>query len=123
MVWGSRWSPDGKRIAFGDKDAQGALQIFVMNADGSGRRRVTRFDEAGQQAQMPAWSPDGSRLAVQSGVRGQSAHIWIVDAVTGAAHKLAPHWSPTTTRCPPGFPTANASPTRAPEPVEWKSGS
>jgi TolB protein len=91
VIWGSRWSPDGKRIAFADKDAQGVLQIFVMNADGSGRRRVTRFDEPGQQAQMPAWSPDGSQLAVQSGVRGQPAHIWIVDAATGAARKLAAH--------------------------------
>ena len=49
VVWGSRWSPDGKRIAFGDKDAQGALQIFVMNADGSGRRQVTRFTASGKR--------------------------------------------------------------------------
>jgi TolB protein len=104
VVWGSRWSPDGKRIAFGDKDAQGSLQIFVINADGSGRRRVTRFDEAGQQAQMPAWSPDGTRFAVQSGVRGQPAHIWIVDAVTGAARKLAAHEQPYDDEVPAWFP-------------------
>lgn len=63
------WSPDGRQIAFahtpgfGNADADGV--IVVMNADGSGRRRLTRhrsasgvfFDVA------PAWSPDGTRIA------------------------------------------------------------
>ena len=31
------WSPDGRKIAFG---AGG--EIYVMNADGSGKRRLTR---------------------------------------------------------------------------------
>lgn len=90
VVWGARWSPDGKRLAFGAKDEQGALHVFLTNADGSARRQVTR-STSGEQFQMPAWSPDASQFAVQGGVRGQPAHIWIVDAATGAARKLSPH--------------------------------
>lgn len=40
---------------------------------------------------MPAWSPDSARLAVQAGARGKPAHVWVVDASTGAAQKLAAH--------------------------------
>lgn len=104
VVWGARWSPDGKRIAFGDRDAQKALNIYVINADGSGRRQVTRQAAPGEQAQMPSWSPDGSRLAVQGGNRGVPAHIWIVDAETGAARKLAAHVEPYDDEVPAWFP-------------------
>ena len=48
------WSPDGSRLA-GDTDGQ----IFVINADGSGLRQVTRDGNN----TWPAWSPDGSRIA------------------------------------------------------------
>ena len=51
------WSPDGSRLAFGDGTDPG--QIFVINADGSGLRQVTRDGDNN----WPAWSPDGSRIA------------------------------------------------------------
>ena len=35
------WSPDGTRIAY-YTDVDGNFQLFVMNADGSGRRQLTR---------------------------------------------------------------------------------
>jgi TolB protein len=34
------WSPDGRRLAFGS-DRDGDLEVYVMNADGSGQRRLT----------------------------------------------------------------------------------
>ena len=40
---------------------------------------------------MPSWSPDGSKLAVQSSAKDKPGHIWTVDISTGAAHKLAAH--------------------------------
>jgi TolB protein len=45
------WSPDGRRIAFDDHYA-----IYVLNADGSGLRRLA------QNATFGSWSPDGRKL-------------------------------------------------------------
>ncbi len=84
VVWGARWSPDGKRIAFADKDAKGDLHVFVIEADGSGRRQATRLEASDLREQMPAWSPDGAKLAVQAARAKEPAHIWIVDLSTGA---------------------------------------
>ena len=54
------WSPDGKLIAFAaDLGVREALSyrpdVFVMRADGSQRRRLTRNDDSFG----PVWSPDG----------------------------------------------------------------
>ena len=50
-------SPDGRKIAFITGDA-----VWMMNADGSGRRRVVRHPPIGMVWRL-AWSPDGSRIA------------------------------------------------------------
>jgi Tol biopolymer transport system component len=53
------WSPDGRSIAFASsRDRQS--EIYVMNADGSGKRNLTR-DRANDD--YPTWSPDGRRIA------------------------------------------------------------
>jgi TolB protein len=104
VVWGSRWSPDGKQIAFADRDPKGILTVFVMNADGSARRQVTRLAESEGRAQMPSWSPDGKKLAVQVTAKAQPGHIWIVDLATGAARKLAAHARPYQDEVPAWFP-------------------
>ena len=91
VAWNTRWSPDGKWIAFTGRDAAEILHVYVMGADGSGLRQVTHFPATDGQAQVPAWSPDGRQLAVQAGDRRVPAHVWIVDAATGTASKLNPH--------------------------------
>jgi Tol biopolymer transport system component len=78
----SDWSPDGQTIAFdsdridvdGRKDA---VQVYVMNADGSGVTQLTRgpgFHGA------PGWSPDASSLAIDADWGGYPAlqGIWII---------------------------------------------
>ncbi|MGH9317090.1 MAG: hypothetical protein ACRD1P_08290 [Thermoanaerobaculia bacterium] len=104
VVWGVRWSRDGKQIAFGDRDSQGLLHVYAINADGSGRRQVTHFPASDGNAQMPSWSPDNRMLAVQATAKDQPGHIWIVDAATGDAKKLAAHSEPYADEVPAWFP-------------------
>ena len=61
----ARWSPDGRRIAF-IKIADTATpftvgELWVMNADGSGARKLADADAGHGFAE--AWSPDGQRIA------------------------------------------------------------
>jgi PKD repeat protein len=53
------WSPDGAQIAFAS-DRDGQLELYLMNADGSGVRRVT-FNEG--FVGLPAWFRDGTSIA------------------------------------------------------------
>jgi Tol biopolymer transport system component len=93
IAWNNHWSPDGKRIAFTSRnDPNGELAIFVTNADGTHRRQLSHFAPGSGNAQWPVWSPDGRQLAIQvNGPKKNDAHIWILDAATGDARKLAAH--------------------------------
>ncbi|MCB2223723.1 MAG: septum formation family protein [Actinobacteria bacterium] len=53
------WSPDGTRIAY-SAEVDGNTDIYVVNADGTGRARLT--DDPGVD-DTPVWSPDGTRIA------------------------------------------------------------
>jgi Tol biopolymer transport system component len=63
------WSPDGSRLAFGCTLGRvlpsqvGDFEVCVVNADGSGLRRIT--DAAGISA-AGGWSPDGRRVVFAS---------------------------------------------------------
>ena len=52
------FSPDGKRIVF-PHDMTGALELYVINADGSGLAQITHD---GTFHAAPHWSPDGSHI-------------------------------------------------------------
>jgi Tol biopolymer transport system component len=53
------WSPDGRKLAFVSR-RDGNSEIYVMNADGSGLRNVTRTRSNDLD---PVWSPDGHAIA------------------------------------------------------------
>jgi Tol biopolymer transport system component len=106
------WSPDGRQIAVRslvnrESGVDGSVVltyrdagIYIMNADGSGRRRLTSEEDA-----APAWSPDGSRLVVARADTVGSRRLVIVSAADGlSAQQLTsggaqigdtdPSWSP-----------------------------
>jgi len=104
------WSPDDRRIAATRRDSTGTLQVWVMNADGSHARALTRFTPDDGRPQWPAWSADGRKIAIQAGIydrrdptRG-TAHIWVLDLATGVATKLAAHTAPQIDETPSWFP-------------------
>ncbi|HEX4936995.1 MAG TPA: Ig-like domain-containing protein [Gemmatimonadaceae bacterium] len=97
------WSPDGTKIAFsGSEGAGAALDIFVINVDGTGLTNLTA-DMPFSYEHAPAWSPDGTMLAFASlNIFGHS-HIYTMNAdgsgrtmLTSATGESAAHptWSP-----------------------------
>jgi len=52
------WAPSGRRLAF-SLNVRGTFEIFVVNTDGTGLRRLTRNRLNDVD---PAWSPDGRTI-------------------------------------------------------------
>ena len=74
------WSPDGNKIAFVSYK-EGERDIYVMNADGTGRTRLT-FSE---RVSAVAWSPDGIKIAYSAEWEGNS-EIYIMNAAGSGPH-------------------------------------
>jgi Tol biopolymer transport system component len=92
-----RWSPDGKTIAFNSRRT-GYWQVFLVNADGSGLRQLTR---GRYDARYPAWSPDGQWIAFAGNEEGH----WELYAIpvqggepmrltAGSGDSTYPSWGP-----------------------------
>ena len=76
------FSPDGSQVAFSIwDDAARHAQVHVVNADGTGLRRVAPDDLA--NAADPVWSPDGRRLAVARWFDGGRTRIAFIDPRDG----------------------------------------
>jgi Tol biopolymer transport system component len=78
------YSPDGKSIAF-LSDRTGALQVWIVQADGSSPRQLTT--ERSAEFHHLAWSPDGKRLAMQA-VKISESGIYDIAATGGPLRLL-----------------------------------
>ena len=99
--------PD-ERLAFTHADSGMSMQVWTI-ADGA-PQPITHIVAEEGSPQWPSWSPDGKWLAVQVGRYSQkepasnTAHVWLVDANTGNARKLAAHDRPYLDETPAFFP-------------------
>jgi TolB protein len=93
-----RWTSDGKRIVF-NSERTGEWQLWEMQADGSGLRRL-RTNDAREFQSDP--SPDDRQIAFLSHIEGHEK-LFVMDRASGAARVLMdhgdvilgnPHWSP-----------------------------
>jgi TolB protein len=104
------FSPDGGRVAYSRLDQSHAIQVWTVNSDGSNARAVTQFEEADGRAQWPAWSSDGTRMAIQVDLPNRehpelsTSCIWVIDLTTGGAQRLAPHAQAYLDETPSWFP-------------------
>jgi imidazolonepropionase-like amidohydrolase/Tol biopolymer transport system component len=84
-----RFSPDGQRIAF-TSDRGGGDNIWVMNADGSDKRQVTKEDF--RLLNQPTWSPDGKFIAAKkhftTGRSLGTGEVWIYHVSGGGGVPL-----------------------------------
>jgi Tol biopolymer transport system component len=66
------WSPNGKKIAF-ESDRDGKSEIYVMNADGSNEKNLTKKLVVSNQSNehRPAFSPNDRKIAFDTDLNGQ----------------------------------------------------
>jgi TolB protein len=89
------WSPDGSKLAF-TSNRDGNSEIYVVNRDGSGMRRLTNHPAIDV---TPTWSPTGTQIAFTSDRTG-SPQIWVMNADGSELNKITneswcdrPTWS------------------------------
>jgi TolB protein len=80
------WSPDGSRILY-STEVRGDRELFVMNADGSGKRRVTRW-RGGDSPQV--WLPDG-RIVFGHYRGAEPLPRWYLIRPDGSGLRSLPH--------------------------------
>jgi Tol biopolymer transport system component len=93
------WSPSGNRIVFfGSCDGSEGAGLYMVNPDGSDRRRLVVSSE-GSVDTYPSWAPNGRFVAFQrSGDASWAGTIFVVDTAGTEMRRIAdgilPSWSP-----------------------------
>lgn len=84
------------KIAYCHQMEDGWCDIYVINLDGSGNRKVIT------KASYPVWSPDGKRIAYQSPIENGSSQIFVANndgtnqkqLTTTYSSRIWPGWAP-----------------------------
>src|SRR3989442_3190348 len=74
-------SPDGKSIAYSTTDPQGVNHLWILNLDLRSRYRPAGLDDP---ADHPAWSPNGTKLALRR-LTTNGPELWIYDLSASGA--------------------------------------
>lgn len=84
---GPFFSPNGKQIVFRvDRDKPDYMQIFCINADGSGERQLT---DNGAVNWAPYWHPSGEWIAFTTSLHGHHRYeIYLLNVNTGVQRRV-----------------------------------
>jgi len=100
------WSPDGSKIAYTSTEhangRYGGQEVFLVNADGSGERRLTELAPSSAFDVSPTWSPDGDQIVFRRQLSlPMSQPLWTMNpdgtcesALAATAVWESPAWQP-----------------------------
>ncbi|HEX8084797.1 MAG TPA: hypothetical protein VF529_10950 [Solirubrobacteraceae bacterium] len=87
------WSPDGTRVAFrARRPGEHYFEIYLVDADGTGERRLTYTprpaNDAVPYSSQPSWSPDATEIVFRSNRDGEP-DVWLMSADGTDARQVA----------------------------------
>jgi Tol biopolymer transport system component/imidazolonepropionase-like amidohydrolase len=98
------YSPDSNRIAF-VSDRDGADNLWIANADGTGAKQLTREREA--ELASPTWTPDGEYVVISRQAQGQRTYeLWMYNIHGGSGVQVTKARTGAATPPAPGGPQA-----------------
>ena len=81
-------SPDGTRLGFARRNAEGKSEFIIANADG-----VEEHVLVGHRLEFPAWSPDGKVIAYSAGNAGPGGNgmrVYEIRLADGSVSEISP---------------------------------
>ena len=97
---GPSWSPDGRYVAFGSSDYDGA-SVHIVGRDGTNDRVIWQGDSPRPISQV-TWSPDGEEILfiadIARGVQPDGNGLRRLELPYGADFHLRAAWSPDSSR-------------------------
>jgi Tol biopolymer transport system component len=85
------WSPDGTRLAYSGPLQAGesvGMDLWIMNADGSGQHALVHENNKYSDGAYPAWSPDGTTIAFTANNGTGYYHVWSIPVSGGQNAEL-----------------------------------